>query len=65
RGWSEAENTWEPLDNLLQVYDIIEAFEESLKAGKNRSTRKRKRKTSVTTTPVPTKRRQQRHHQQS
>ncbi|XP_051144979.1 chromo domain protein LHP1-like [Andrographis paniculata] len=48
RGWSEAENTWEPVENLLQCSDFIEAFEESLKAGKSRSTRKRKRKAGIT-----------------
>ncbi|KAL0410968.1 UNVERIFIED_CONTAM: Chromo domain protein LHP1 [Sesamum latifolium] len=60
RGWSEAANTWEPLENLLQCSDVIDAFEESLKAGKSRSTRKRKRKTGVT--HVQTKKKQ--HHQQ-
>ncbi|KAK6143100.1 hypothetical protein DH2020_023448 [Rehmannia glutinosa] len=28
RGWSEAANTWEPVENLLQCSDIIDAFEE-------------------------------------
>ncbi|KAK6120772.1 hypothetical protein DH2020_045488 [Rehmannia glutinosa] len=60
RGWSEAANTWEPVENLLQCSDIIDAFEESLKGGKSRSTRKRKRKTGVT--HVQTKKKQQ-HHQ--
>ncbi|KAK4416154.1 Chromo domain protein LHP1 [Sesamum alatum] len=60
RGWSEAANTWEPLENLLQCSDVIDAFEESLKAGKSRSTRKRKRKTGVT--HVQMKKKQ--HHQQ-
>ncbi|XP_075519293.1 chromo domain protein LHP1-like [Primulina tabacum] len=48
RGWSEAANTWEPLDNLLQCSDIIDAYEESLKTGKSRPTRKRKRQTGIT-----------------
>ncbi|EYU42242.1 hypothetical protein MIMGU_mgv1a006455mg [Erythranthe guttata] len=47
RGWSEAANTWEPVENLLQCSDIIDAFEESLKSGKGRPTRKRKRKAGV------------------
>ncbi|KZV21791.1 hypothetical protein F511_02949 [Dorcoceras hygrometricum] len=46
RGWSEAANTWEPLDNLLQCSDIIDAYE--LKTGKSRPTRKRKRQTGIT-----------------
>lgn len=28
RGWSEAANTWEPVENLLQCSDILDAFEE-------------------------------------
>lgn len=28
RGWSEAANTWEPVENLVQCSDIIDAFEE-------------------------------------
>ncbi|CAI9769403.1 unnamed protein product [Fraxinus pennsylvanica] len=58
RGWSEAENTWEPLDNLLQCSDVIDAFEESLKAEKGRSTRKRKRKSSITFTGTKKKHQQ-------
>ncbi|XP_061372461.1 chromo domain-containing protein LHP1 [Gastrolobium bilobum] len=41
RGWPETANTWEPLDNLQSVPDVIDAFEDSLKSGKHR---KRKRK---------------------
>nr|KYP53577.1 Chromo domain protein LHP1 [Cajanus cajan] len=41
RGWPETANTWEPLQNLQSVPDLIDAFEESLKSGKHR---KRKRK---------------------
>ncbi|RDX82853.1 Chromo domain-containing protein LHP1, partial [Mucuna pruriens] len=41
RGWAETANTWEPLDNLRSVPDLIDAFEDSLKSGKHR---KRKRK---------------------
>ncbi|KAL8542443.1 hypothetical protein ACS0TY_003346 [Phlomoides rotata] len=44
RGWSEGANTWEPVENLIQCSDIIDAFEESLKSGK---TRKRKRKSGI------------------
>ncbi|XP_058084770.1 chromo domain-containing protein LHP1 [Magnolia sinica] len=42
RGWPETANTWEPVQNLQSCADIIEAFEESLRASK--SSRKRKRK---------------------
>ncbi|KAL2511583.1 Chromo domain-containing protein LHP1 [Abeliophyllum distichum] len=48
RGWPEAENTWEPLENLLQCSDVIDAFEESLITGKSRSARGRKRKHGIT-----------------
>lgn len=44
RGWPETANTWEPLENLLSCSDVIDAFEESLRLGKNR---KRKRKPTV------------------
>ncbi|CAA2974208.1 chromo domain LHP1-like [Olea europaea subsp. europaea] len=50
QGWSEAENTWEPLDNLLRCSDVIDAFEESLKAGKSWSMRKRKRRCGISFT---------------
>ncbi|GFP93924.1 chromo domain protein lhp1 [Phtheirospermum japonicum] len=63
RGWSEAANTWEPVENLLQCSDIIDAFEESLKGGKSKSTRKRKRRTGVT--HVQAKKKPGQHHQQS
>ncbi|KAL3624575.1 La ribonucleoprotein [Castilleja foliolosa] len=63
RGWSEAANTWEPVENLLQCSDIIDAFEESFKGGKGKSIRKRKRKTGVT--HVQTKKNTHQHHQQS
>ncbi|KAL2514096.1 Chromo domain-containing protein LHP1 [Forsythia ovata] len=55
RGWSEAANTWEPLDNFLQCSDVIDAFEESWKAGKSRSMRKRKRKSGITHTQTKKK----------
>ncbi|KAL4599174.1 hypothetical protein ACB092_11G108400 [Castanea dentata] len=41
RGWPEAANTWEPLENLQSCSDVIDAFEDSLRSGKHR---KRKRK---------------------
>ncbi|XP_027354750.1 chromo domain protein LHP1-like [Abrus precatorius] len=41
REWPETANTWEPLENLQSVPDLIDAFEDSLKSGKQR---KRKRK---------------------
>ncbi|CAA0842508.1 Chromo domain-containing protein LHP1 [Striga hermonthica] len=62
RGWSEAENTWEPVENLLQCSDIIDAFEESLKPGKSKLTRKRKRKAAVTQIQ-PKKKQQDKQHQ--
>ncbi|KAK7351947.1 hypothetical protein VNO77_11738 [Canavalia gladiata] len=41
RGWPETANTWEPLENLQSVPDLVDAFEDSLKSGKHR---RRKRK---------------------
>ncbi|KAH1109109.1 hypothetical protein AAZX31_04G001600 [Glycine max] len=41
RGWPETANTWEPLENLQSVPDLVDAFEDSLKSGKHQ---KRKRK---------------------
>ncbi|KAF5725768.1 chromo domain-containing protein LHP1 isoform X2 [Tripterygium wilfordii] len=41
RGWPETANTWEPLENLQSIPDVVDAFEESLQSGK--SSRKRKR----------------------
>ncbi|KAI3697323.1 hypothetical protein L6452_30263 [Arctium lappa] len=51
RGWPEATNTWEPMDNLSSIPDVIEAFEESLRDRKQRSSRKHKLKHSVVPTP--------------
>ncbi|KAK4742452.1 hypothetical protein SAY87_000453 [Trapa incisa] len=48
RGWPETANTWEPLENLLSCSDVIDAFEESTRSGKQRLYRKRKRKSGVT-----------------
>ncbi|XP_042015677.1 chromo domain protein LHP1-like [Salvia splendens] len=63
RGWSEAANTWEPVENLSQCSDVIDAFEESLQTGKSRSARKRKRKAGVAT--IQTKKKlPHNHHQQ-
>ncbi|CAI9786073.1 unnamed protein product [Fraxinus pennsylvanica] len=59
RGWPEAENTWEPLKNLLQCSDVIDAFEESLMTGKSRSARGRKRKHGITHAQVKKKQQQQ------
>ncbi|KAK4738380.1 hypothetical protein R3W88_002077 [Solanum pinnatisectum] len=59
RGWPETANTWEPEKNLLSCTDIIDAYEESLKSGKLRSTRKRKGKFGATQTQ-PKKKQQQR-----
>ncbi|XAR63364.1 hypothetical protein NMG60_11023275 [Bertholletia excelsa] len=44
RGWPETANTWEPIENLLSCSDVVDAFEESLRSGKRRSSRRRKRK---------------------
>ncbi|XP_042008574.1 chromo domain protein LHP1-like [Salvia splendens] len=64
RGWSEAANTWEPVENLLQCSDIIDAFEESLKSGKSRWTRKRKRKAGVSNVQTKKKLNHHNHQQQ-
>ncbi|XP_004501104.1 chromo domain protein LHP1 [Cicer arietinum] len=50
RGWPETANTWEPLQNLQSVPDLIHAFEDSLKSGKHR---KRKRTTHLLPNPFP------------
>ncbi|CAH2072501.1 unnamed protein product [Thlaspi arvense] len=42
RGWPETANTWEPLENLQSIADVIDAFEGSLKPGKPGRKRKRK-----------------------
>ncbi|XP_021282791.1 chromo domain-containing protein LHP1 [Herrania umbratica] len=42
RGWPETANTWEPLENLQSCSDVIDAFEESLRSGKQNRKRKRK-----------------------
>ncbi|XP_010549732.1 PREDICTED: chromo domain-containing protein LHP1 [Tarenaya hassleriana] len=42
RGWPETANTWEPLENLQSCSDFIDAFEESLRPGKQGRKRKRK-----------------------
>ncbi|KAL3516665.1 hypothetical protein ACH5RR_023567, partial [Cinchona calisaya] len=56
RGWPETSNTWEPLENLLYISDVIDAFDESLRSGK-RSMRRRKRK--YRSTQSQTKKKQQ------
>ncbi|CAI9103302.1 OLC1v1001761C3 [Oldenlandia corymbosa var. corymbosa] len=60
RGWPETANTWEPLENLLQCSDVIDAFEESMRSGK-RSTRKRKRNSATTPSQTKKKKQQQQH----
>ncbi|KAG7990710.1 hypothetical protein I3843_02G038000 [Carya illinoinensis] len=47
RGWPEAANTWEPLENLQSCSDVIYSFEESFRSGKHRK-RKRKHGTPFT-----------------
>ena len=32
KGWPEEDNTWEPVDNLTNAKDLIEAFEKNLKS---------------------------------
>ncbi|XP_024984122.1 chromo domain protein LHP1-like [Cynara cardunculus var. scolymus] len=59
RGWPEAANTWEPVENLVSCSDFIDAFEESTRSGKQRSNRKRRRKHSVTPTPQSKKKQKQ------
>ncbi|CAN4126098.1 unnamed protein product [Withania somnifera] len=59
RGWPETENTWEPVKNLISCSDVIDAFEESLQSGKQRSIRKRKRKIGATHTQPKKKQQQQ------
>ncbi|KAK4748054.1 hypothetical protein SAY87_014640 [Trapa incisa] len=50
RGWPETANTWEPLENLMSCSDVIDAFEERARSGKQKSYRKRKRKSGITHT---------------
>lgn len=57
RGWPETANTWEPVENLMTCFDVVDAFEESSLSRKQRSTRKRKRMHGVTHTQI--KRKQQ------
>ncbi|CAN8300351.1 unnamed protein product [Cochlearia groenlandica] len=42
RGWPETANTWEPLENLQAIADVIDTFEGSLKPGKPGRKKKRK-----------------------
>ncbi|XP_058785732.1 chromo domain-containing protein LHP1 [Vicia villosa] len=59
RGWPETANTWEPLQNLQSVPDLIHAFEESLKSsaatggGKHHHRSKGKRTTTLPPPPQP------------
>ncbi|XP_076940251.1 chromo domain protein LHP1-like [Bidens hawaiensis] len=64
RGWPEAANTWEPVENLMSCSDIIDAFEERMRSGKQRSSRKRKRKNAVAIQPPVKKKKQQQPHPQ-
>ncbi|XP_009776768.1 chromo domain protein LHP1-like [Nicotiana sylvestris] len=59
RGWPESANTWEPVENLMTCYDVIDAFEESLRSGKQRLARKRKRQHGVTHTQIKKQQQQQ------
>ncbi|XP_021759958.1 chromo domain protein LHP1-like isoform X2 [Chenopodium quinoa] len=44
RGWPESANTWEPIAHLQTCPDVVEAYEESLRSGSKKSSRKRRRK---------------------
>ncbi|KAL8192214.1 hypothetical protein R6Q57_027881 [Mikania cordata] len=59
RGWPEAANTWEPVENLMSCSDVIDAFEERMRSGKQRSSRKHKRRNAVALQPQPKKKKQQ------
>ncbi|XP_015089224.1 chromo domain protein LHP1-like [Solanum pennellii] len=58
RGWPETANTWEPVDNLMTCYDVIDAFEASLQSGKQR---KRKRTHGVNDSQIKTKQQEEHH----
>ncbi|CAI9293046.1 unnamed protein product [Lactuca saligna] len=64
RGWPEAANTWEPFENLLSCSDVIDAFEERLRSGKQRWGKKHKRKTAVALPPQPKKKKKKQQQQQ-
>lgn len=59
RGWPEAANTWEPIENLMSCSDVIDAFEERMKNGKQKSSRKHKRKNAVAPQTPAKKKKQQ------
>ncbi|KAF3654583.1 putative ABC transporter C family member 9-like [Capsicum annuum] len=59
RGWPETANTWEPLENLMTCYDVIDAFEESLLSGKQSFTHKHKQIHEVTHTQMKKRQKQQ------
>ncbi|CAH8320210.1 unnamed protein product [Eruca vesicaria subsp. sativa] len=56
RGWPETANTWEPLENLQSIADVIDSFEGSLKPGK--PGRKKKRKYSGPNSQLKNKKQQ-------
>ncbi|KAM0003504.1 putative chromatin remodeling & transcriptional activation CHROMO-DOMAIN family [Helianthus debilis subsp. tardiflorus] len=64
RGWPEAANTWEPVENLMSCSDVIDAFEERMRSGKHRSGKKHKRKNAVALQPPAKKKKQQQPPQQ-
>ncbi|CAI8611513.1 unnamed protein product [Vicia faba] len=53
RGWPETANTWEPLQNLQSVPDLIHAFEESLKSAGGAGGGKHHRSKGKRTTTLP------------
>ncbi|XP_024992852.1 chromo domain protein LHP1-like [Cynara cardunculus var. scolymus] len=59
RGWPEAANTWEPVENLMSCSDVIDAFEDRMRSGKQRSSRKHKRKNAVAPQPQAKKKKKQ------
>ncbi|KAK4724030.1 hypothetical protein R3W88_026809 [Solanum pinnatisectum] len=58
RGWPETANTWEPVENLMTCYDVIDAFEDSLQSGKQC---KRKRTHGVNHSQIKIKQQEQHH----
>ncbi|KAK6777625.1 hypothetical protein RDI58_024343 [Solanum bulbocastanum] len=58
RGWPETANTWEPVENLMTCYDVVDAFEASLQSGKQR---KRKRTHGVNHSQIKIKQQEQHH----
>ncbi|KAK7277426.1 hypothetical protein RIF29_18578 [Crotalaria pallida] len=56
KGWAESSNTWEPIDNLEPVKDLIDAFERSKLLNSGKVVRRKQRKHH--TPPPPPKKNQ-------